>query len=107
IEWNGQYKLSNFYKILLGQRTSFGKKHATAALLDTGPNSNIIAFVKYSDVKQMVVLINLSGAVQITSINNDLVSGDYKDVFDGTIKEAPSLMNFTMEPWSYLVLDKV
>ena len=44
---------------------------------------------------------------QDVHFEESLVSGMYKEVFTGKNYEAPSISKLLMEPWSYLVFEKL
>lgn len=106
IEWNGEYTLHDFYKTLHELQTSFKEEKATINLLNPIQNKFVLAYVKSSSLKQILVLINLSNKVQSAAIDSPLIDGSYKNVFTGEKQRAPSIANVSMEPWSYLVMEK-
>ncbi len=106
IQWTGQYDLHHFYKTLLTLRSSFLDEAATIMVLGNSGDRHILAFLKSSLNKQVLVLLNFSGDKQMASINDAAVSGNFMDVFDPSNKKAPSLNALMMEPWSYFVLEK-
>ncbi len=50
-------------------------------------------------------MLNLSNIEQLINIEESIAAGNYRDIF--TKEMAPSDNNITMEPWSYLVLEKL
>jgi alpha-amylase len=107
IQWTGKYELHDFYKKLLCLRSAFGEEATEIITLDTTGDRHIFTFLKISRFKQILVILNFSGVQQKAHIENSLVNGTYRDLFTDTNKEAPSIQNILMEPWSYLVLEKL
>src|SRR3546814_1561791 len=70
-------------------------------------SSDLLAFFKISRTRTILVVLNLSNTQQIAHIEDSAIPGIYKDVFSGIIKEAPPVKKLLMEPWSYLVLEKI
>lgn len=106
IEWTGKNELHDFYKTLLTLRNSFGEEQSEILLLNTGADRRLVAYMKISRLKQCLVVINFSSQPQTLQLEDTLISGMYRDVFTGLKKEAPSIKNLMMEPWSYVVLEK-
>lgn len=106
IQWTGINELHDFYKTLLHLRSSFGEETAEAQLMHTLGDRNVLAFTKTSSSKQILVILNLSSEQQWISISEPVAPGNYRNVFTQK-EEAPSLNELMMEPWSYLVLEKI
>jgi glycosidase len=106
IQWNFTNELHNFYKTLFDVRSSFGEEKTEVLMLHPG-EKQILAFVRFSRLKQVVVVLNLSDSAQTAQFEDPLISGVYLNAFTGVKQEAPSLKSLMMEPWSYLVLEKM
>ena len=107
IQWTGKYELHDFYKRLLDLRTAFHEEAAEIAMINTVGDRHVLAFLKMTKLKQILVVLNLSGVQQTAHIEDELVTGTYRDVFTNLNREAPSIQNVLMEPWSYLVMEKM
>lgn len=107
IQWNYTNELHNFYKTLFNLRSSFDGEQTEILMLPVNGDRHIISFIRFSRLKQVVVVINLSEETHHTSIDETLINGFYKDVFTDVKFDAPSLKSLMMEPWSYLVLEKI
>lgn len=106
IEWKGKYELQDFFKTLLELRSAFGDEQPELQLMHTLGDRNILVYVKKNSHKEILVVLNLSGVQQLINIEESIAAGNYRNVF--TKKEmAPSAENMLMEPWSYLVLEKL
>ena len=86
--WNGTYG---------GDMIDFNK----------GQNDKIFAVKREKDDNVIIGLLNLSGEKQQLSLDNDMLAGEYSDVFTGD-KYFPGLgFTFDLNPWAYLLLVKV
>ena len=107
IQWNYTNELHNFYKTLLNLRSAFDGEQTEILMLPVNGDRHVISFIRFSRLKQVLVVINLSDGTHLTSIEEILINGFYQDAFTDIKYEAPSLKNLMMEPWSYLVLEKL
>nr|MBA4168390.1 alpha-glucosidase C-terminal domain-containing protein [Chitinophagaceae bacterium] len=107
IEWTGKHELHIFYKSLLDLRMAFKQSPTEIILLNTAGDRHVLVFIKKSADKQILVALNFSGEQQSAHIEHEQVTGAYRDVLTNINKEAPSIQNISMKPWSYLVLEKI
>jgi glycosidase len=107
IDWKQKPALHEFYKTLLNLRTAFGEEATTTLMLNTEPDSRLLAFLKMSRLKQILVLLNMGPHQQKPELSEAAVFGSYREVFTAKNYEAPSINNIMMEPWSYLVFEKI
>ena len=107
IPWNGEYKLHDFYKVLLNLRSSYGEEQAEILMLNTGNDRQLLAYIRVSRLRQTLVVLNLSGAAHRFQLEDSIISGMYRNVFTGSKQEAPSIRNLSMEPWGYAVFEKL
>lgn len=106
IEWTGKLELHQFYKTLLNLRTAFGEEETSVQLFHTLGDRNVLMFAKSSASKQILVGLNFSAEEQWVSVDESIAPGNYRNVFTKK-EEAPSKTNLMMEPWSYLVLERI
>lgn len=107
IEWTDRIELHHFYKTLLDLRNKLGQEQTEILMLNTPSDQQLLAFLKISRLQRHLVVLNLSHHQQSLELEETVVSGVYRDVFTGMKKEAPSIKKLLMEPWSYLVLEKI
>ena len=107
IEWTGRYELHDFYKILLDLRSAFGEEQSEILMLNNTGDKHVLAFAKISGIRTILVVLNLSNAQQVAHIEDAAIPGIYKDVFSGLKQESPLVKKIQMEPWSYLVFEKI
>lgn len=107
IQWKWTNELQDFYKTLFNLRSSFNEEQSEILMLNPSGDRHVLAFLRLSKSKQVLVLINLNDTIQKIQLEEGLINGMYEDVFSGQKHEAPSIKNLTMEPWSFFVLDKL
>lgn len=107
IQWNWTNELHNFYKTLFDLRSSFNDEQSEILMLNPAGDRNVLAFMRISRSKQVLVMINFSDTVQSIELDHFALNGMYMDVFTSKKHEAPSIKKLTMEPWSFFVLDKL
>jgi glycosidase len=107
IEWKQKPALHTFYKTLLELRSAFGDEATSILMLDTEADSRLLAFLKISRLRQNLVVLNIGPHQQKVQLSDAPVTGNYREVFTNKNYEAPSINNIMMEPWSYLVFEKI
>jgi alpha-amylase len=107
IQWNWSNELHNFYKLLNELRNSFGDERSDVVFLNVSGDKQVLAFLRTSVTKQVVVLINLSDAVQNIQIEDAAIDGRYEEIFTSQEYEAETFNRLTIEPWKFLVLKRV
>jgi glycosidase len=107
IQWNWSNELQTFYKVLNELRSSFGEEHANVTLLNPAGDKQVLAFLKTSDSKQVLSFINFSDTLQNIQLEDGSVNGAYEEVFSSRKYESGTFANLSLEPWKYLVLEKL
>lgn len=111
IEWNGKYELHDFYKALLTLKTNnpalrAGDEAVTTYRLQTGGATHVLAWLRKNGEHEVLTLLNMGNAATRFNLNAKIVSGKYRNVFDGKEIEVHGNMQFELEPWSCLVFEK-
>ncbi len=107
IQWNWTNELHSFYKTLNALRNSFDEEQSEVLMLNPSGDRQVLAFLRISKSKQVLVLINISDTVQNIQLEELPVKGTYQEIFTAKKYEAPSLKNLKMEPWNYFVFKKL
>ena len=107
IQWNWSNELHNFYKKLHDLRSSFNDEQSEILMLNPTGDRNVLAFMRLSRARQVLVLINLSDVSQNIQLEDASLSGMYEEIFTSEKYEAPSLKSLKMEPWNYFVFKKI
>jgi len=74
--------------------------------IETG-NDNVLAFVRQKNKNKVFAIFNLSAEKQIVKLKDNLIVGEYSNLFDngGKIKLNEDT-EFQLDPWSYKVYSK-
>jgi len=112
IEWTGAYQLHDFYKTLLALRkTNPALRSADAAVttfhIITGGGKNIMAFLRKNDLYEVLVFLNLSNEASGFTIKDQLINNSYTNVFNGTENYLEPDTFLKMQPWEYLVFERI
>ena len=111
IAWNGKYELHDFYKTLLQlHKNNPALRTADAAattidLSNTTPN-NVLAYLRKNGAREVLVLLNMSKENVHCAINDDRLTGKFKDIFYNVDADFTSQKEFDLQPWQYLVYEK-
>jgi alpha-amylase len=111
IPWSNEYNLSNFYKTLLNLRQTnpalrAGDKNIKTYRLETSDNARVFAYLKKNDQREVLVILNLSADDVKGEIIGEVVSGEYKNIFNGVVADLSSQKFFEMRKWGYLVYER-
>ncbi len=107
IQWTTKPALETFYKTLLNLHSTHPALHADAAVqrIKTSADGQVLAYVRKSGGRQVVVLLNLSkNDVRLNLVNND-ITGVFRYVFSGASADVSANKNFELKPWEYLILE--
>jgi len=111
IAWNGEYQLHDFYKTLLGLRkTNAALRAADPAVstfhIITEGSKSVMAFLRKNENDEVLVFLNLSKEKTGFVIQDQLISGNYTNVFNGSENHLTAGSFISMMPWDYTVLEK-
>lgn len=104
--------LHHFYKTLLHlHRThpAMAALHHEAELfrVHTSEASRVFSFARKIHFKEVLVVLNLSGENGLSvMVNDDRITGAYRNVFSDTIHDFNLTKKLSMEAWDYLVFEK-
>ena len=110
IHWTEKIELYEFYKILL-------ELHSTHSCLRAGDeetkphriltdHKNVFAYSRKKDLKEALVIVNLSSQEINVEIRDEKVSGNFRNIFTNEIKGFSDEKKITMKRWEYLVFVK-
>jgi alpha-amylase len=111
IEWNGKYKLHDFYKTLLNLRKRNAALRAcdnnvSTYHLQTNVNDKVFSFKRKNGNNEVIVLLNFSAEELPVEINDNDLSGLYKNSFANDSIDFGSTKHVDMNSWSFLVFEK-
>ena len=112
IEWEPVCELHEFYKTLLQL-----KKRNPAMLscdmsvnsfmLETSDDHSLLAYLRRNGDDGVLVILNLSNYPVSCSIVDNMIEGEYKNVFTGATISLAARQNMELEPGAYRVYEKV
>ncbi len=111
IEWDGDYKVADFYKTLLNLKANNpalkgGNSEVTTYLLHTSADDKILAYVRKNGNDEVLVVLNMSKEPVNFKILDNNVSGSFKNVFTSAKRDFTSNKDFSMKVGDYAVFEK-
>ena len=111
IEWTGKFEMEAFYKTLLHLHKNntalrAGDTAVTTYNLSTTAPDNVMAFLRKNGNDEVLVLLNFSKHMVHFSINDEIVNGSYKNIFNKTDNDFTGYKSFDLQPWECLVFEK-
>jgi glycosidase len=111
IDWTGEYKLHDFYRRLLELRKRnsalmAGSRSETIRLA-TNADNYILAYLRKNGDDEVLVLLNLSHEEKpLIKITDEVVTGEFMNIFSGIASDFTDHRYFALRPWEYLVYEK-
>jgi alpha-amylase len=111
IQWDGSYKMSDFYKTLFSLKASNpalrgGDPDVTTYFLNTTANDKILAYVRKNGKNEVLVVLNMSKEPVAFSIEDEQVTGTFRNIFDKTKKNFDEGKSFDFKVSDYAVFEK-
>lgn len=111
IEWTNDYKMADFYKTLLNLKSSNpalrgGDFNVVTYLLNTSANDKILAYIRKNKENEVLVVLNFSKEDITFTIDDENVSGTFKNVFDGSRRDFSNGKNFSFKVSDSAVFEK-
>lgn len=111
IEWTNNCQMADFYKTLLNLKSSNpalrgGDSNVVTYLLNTSANDKIFAYIRKNKWNEVLVVLNFSKENIDFTIEDENVSGIFKNVFDGTKRDFNTGKNFSLKVSDYAVFEK-
>jgi len=111
IDWNGQFELHQFYKLLLNLHKHHpalhGSEHeAPVLILRTSTPAHVLAFLRKKGEKEVLVFLNLSRNEVHPIINDNNLKGKFENLFENLVVDFDQTKDLHLKPWDYLVLVK-
>ena len=111
INWNGNNQMASFYQTLLNLKSTNpalrgGDSNVTTYLLKTSADDKILAYVRKNGKDEVLVVLNMSKEAVNFKIEDEQVSGNFKNVFDQTKRDFSTHKNFEMKAGDYAVFER-
>jgi glycosidase len=103
--------MTGFYKTLLDLKSSNpalrgGDPDVTTYILSTTANDKILAYLRKNGNDEVLVVLNMSKEAVNFSIEDDHLSGTFKNIFDKTKRNFDDGKDFSFQPGDYSVFEK-
>ena len=101
----GKYQRADFYKLLLNLRKENSALASNAAMIrvKTKADDKVFAFIRQSQDKKVLVVLNLSKDKVNTTLQNALVAGEAKELFSNATEKLKDGSKISVKPWGYKV----
>lgn len=111
IPWNGTYELHDFYKTMLNLKSANtalrgGDPAATTTVLKTSADDKVLAYIRKNGNDEVLVVLNFSKENVPFTIDDSNVSGVFKNVFSGPVKDFAKDKSFYLPVGGYAVMQK-
>lgn len=111
IQWTNNYQMADFYKTLLNLKSSNpalrgGDANVVTYLLKTSANDKIFAYIRKNKWTEVLVVLNFSKEDVNFTIEDEHVSGTFKNVFDGSKRDFNNGKSFNFKVSDYAVFEK-
>ena len=111
IEWNGNNQMASFYKTLLNLKSRNpalrgGDSNVSTYLLKTSADDKILAYVRKNGKDEVLVVLNMAKEGVKFTINDNQLSGSFKNVFENTKRDFSQDKGFSMKAGEYFVFEK-
>ena len=111
INWNGNNQMASFYQTLLNLKSTNpalrgGDSNVTTYLLKTSADDKILAYVRKNGKDEVLVVLNMTKEAVNFKIEDEQVSGSFKNVFDQTKRDFAIHKNFEMKAGDYAVFER-
>ncbi|MEZ5029418.1 MAG: alpha-amylase family glycosyl hydrolase [Ferruginibacter sp.] len=111
INWTGPCKLHEFYKTLLALHKNNPALSACNPAVSTffishDATGKVMAYLRKTENNEVLVLLNLCNTETAFTIQDNLIDGEYRDVFANTTQKLLPGSSITIKCWGYLVFEK-
>ncbi len=111
IAWAEPQALSGFYHSLLELKKNnpalrAGDPSVSTYLLKTGVEKQVLAYLRRSGTREVLVLLNFSKEKIRFEVKDDGLTGVFKSVFGKTTNDFSTEKFFELQPWEFLVYEK-
>lgn len=111
IEWDGQFQMASFYETLLKLKATNpalrgGDPDVTTFFLATSADDKILSYLRKNGADEVLVVLNMSKETVHFSIEDNLINGEFSDVFSDKKWDFSINHFFNMQPSEFAVLIK-
>ncbi|HVG16111.1 MAG TPA: alpha-amylase family glycosyl hydrolase [Chitinophagaceae bacterium] len=111
IDWNGQYELHDFYKLLLDLHKQHpaltgSEQEAPVFTLRTSTPAHVLGYLRKKDEREVVVFLNLSHNEVHPILSDENLKGKFENLFDKSVVDFDQTRELHLKPWDYFVFVK-
>ena len=111
IPWTGKNLLHEFYKTMLSLKANNaalrgGDPAAKTYLLKTSADNKVLAYVRKNGKDEVLTVLNFSEDEVSFTIEDENVTGIFKNVFSGPVKDFSKDKSFYLPVGGYAVMEK-
>lgn len=111
IPWTGENLLQDFYKILLNLKSRNrvlrgGDSSATTSYINLETGHQILAYLRKNGEDEVLTFLNLSQEEQVIRIDDQHVSGIFKNIFDGSHQNFSTSTSIELKVGGFAVYEK-
>lgn len=111
IEWKDDFEMADFYQKLLALKTKNpalrgGDSEVKTYFMNTSADDKILSYLRKNSDDEVLVLLNMSRELVNFSVDDNLISGDFNDIFKDIKHNFSENKNFTMNPGEFAVFQK-
>jgi glycosidase len=109
IEWGGRYELHDFYQQLLYLQhhhpaLKAADPNVTTQILVTDADNFVLAYLRKSNNRQVLVVLNLSNSDKpLVNIHDNNLTGLFTNYFSTANRDFTNEKYFTLKPWEYQI----
>ena len=112
INWSGKYAKHDFYKTLLSLRKNnpalrAGDRTVSTRLVRTNANDVLLVYLRAFEENEVLVVLNLCKYPIECIIEDELVKGNFKNVFTGEQFAIQTGSRIILSAWEYVVFEKI
>ena len=110
IEWTGDFELHTFYKTLLTLKSNnkslrAGDPEVLTKIISHPDDHEVFSYLRKHDADQVLVVLNCSGKSNNFEVN--AVQGVFRNLFGGSDINFEKDKNLHLDPWGYLVFERI
>lgn len=108
IEWKN-HELNNIYSKLFHLKSSNkalwnGKRGGELTVIESNNRKDVLCLLRTKDENKILALFNFSPSKRNVKVSNELIRGNYTDLFTGKGVDLNSDESFEINPWGFKIL---
>ena len=110
IEWTDRFQLHDFYKTMLTLHATnsslrAGDPDALTLIISQPEDQNVFSYLRKNGDHEVLVVLNFSGDRKSFHVRE--LKGNFRNIFAGTDVDFHTADHLELDPWGYLVFEKI